>query len=547
VTSTKWPELLYKFDTARIRNATRLVFNGMEWAGALMGLFGAGKNRVCAVVAAGTTAEMAKQVRAALRETLTVELRLDWLRSDAERRRFLAWVARQKFGRRVTLMATCRRVSAGGRFKNGIKGEMYWLSQAREAGCEWCDIEVETLRELPDKTMRGYQMPSKVLLSVHDFRGTPALAREMKVADHDGVTAVKIAATANTIADSVRILGLARRSSNFVAVPMGEIGLPARILALREGSALTYAPVGEATAPGQVSLHEMMHLYRAHELTRRTRIFGVIGDPVGHSLSPLLHNTAFIARDVDAVYLPFLVHRLKDFLDAVETLGIRGFSVTLPHKETILKYLKECDPLAAEIGAVNTVVVRGDGSLYGSNTDYVGVLAALEAKMRLRGSRVLVFGAGGAARSAAFALARAGAQVAICARREQVGKNLARAVNGEFLGRRALRSEKFEAIINATPVGMYPHSKISPLSGWELNCRIVMDLIYRPLDTELLKIARKKGITTVSGVDMFLAQGFAQWELWTGKSAPEAAMRRAVLQSLRAEEAPSRKSRGSRA
>jgi 3-dehydroquinate dehydratase/shikimate dehydrogenase len=291
----------------------------------------------------------------------------------------------------------------------------------------------------------------------------------------------------------------------------------------------------------------MMHLYRAHELTKSTRVFGVIGDPVGHSLSPLLHNTGFIARHVDAVYLPFLVHRLKDFLDAVEILGIRGFSITLPHKQAILKYLKECDPLAAEIGAVNTVVVRGDGSLYGSNTDYVGVLGALESKMRLRGSRLLVFGAGGAARSTAFALARAGADVVIYARREQVGKKLAQAVNGEFLARRALRTEKFEAIINATPVGMYPHSKISPLSARELNCRIVMDLIYRPLDTELLKIARKKGISTVSGVEMFLAQGFAQWELWTAKSAPKAAMRRAVLQSLRAEEAPPRKSRGSRA
>jgi 3-dehydroquinate dehydratase/shikimate dehydrogenase len=386
-----------------------------------------------------------------------------------------------------------------------------------------------------------------VLLSVHDFKGIPTLAREMKVANHDGIAAVKVAARANSIADSVQLLGLARSSGNFVAVPMGEMGLPARILALREGSALAYAPVGEVTAPGQVSLREMMHLYRAHELTRRTRVFGVIGDPVGHSLSPLLHNTGFIARDVDAVYLPFLVHKLKDFLDRVEALGIRGFSVTLPHKQTILKHLKECDPLAAEIGAVNTVVVRGDGSLYGSNTDYVGVLGALERKMRLRGSRLLVFGAGGAARSTAFALARAGADVVICARREQVGKKLAQAVNGEFLARRALRTEKFEAIINATPVGMYPHSKISPLSARELNCGIVMDLIYRPLDTELLKIARKKGISTVSGVEMFLAQGFAQWELWTGKSAPKAAMRRAVLQSLRTEEAPPRKSRGSRA
>jgi len=519
----------------------------MERTGLLMGLFGVGKSRVSAVVAAATAREMATQVRAGLRETPTVELRLDWLRSDAERRRFLAWLKRQKFSKRVVLMATCRRVPAGGRFKSGIKREMHWLGQAREAGCTWCDVEVETLRELPDRTVNGYGVPSKVLLSVHDFKATPALAREMNVAAHGGVTAMKIAARANTIADSLRLLGLARRWTNFVAVPMGEIGLPARILALREGSALAYAAVGEATAPGQVSLREMMHLYRAHELTRKTRVFGVIGDPVGHSLSPLLHNTGFIARDMDAVYLPFLVRRLKDFLDVVERLGIRGFSVTLPHKETMLKYLKECDPLAAEIGAVNTVVVRCDGSLYGSNTDYVGVLGALELKMRLRGSRVLVFGAGGAARSAVFALARAGAQVAICARRERVGKNLARAVNGEFLGRRALRSEKFEAIINATPVGMYPHSKISPLSARELNCHVVMDLIYRPLDTELIKIARGRGISTVSGADMFLAQGFAQWELWTGKSAPEETMRRAVLQSLRAEEAPSGKSRGSRA
>lgn len=512
-----------------------------------MGLLGTGRSKVCAVTAAATAREMAGQVRAALQQTPTVELRLDWLRSDVERQRLLAWVKTKKFGKRVRLLATCRRLAAGGKFKGGIKEQMYWLGQAREAGCAWCDVEIETVRELPGKTVSGFGVSSRVLLSVHDFKGTPAFRREMQLGVRSGIAAMKIAARANTIADSVRLLGLARASKHFVAVPMGEIGLPARILALREGSALAYAPVGAATAPGQVSLREMMHLYRAHELTQRTRVFAVIGDPVGHSLSPLLHNTGFIARDVDAVYLPFLVHKLKDFLDAVETLGIRGFSVTLPHKETILKYLKGCDPLAAEIGAVNTVVAGNDGSLYGSNTDYVGVLRALQARMRLHGGRVLVFGAGGAARSAAFALARAGAQVAICSRREEMGKNLARAVNGEFVRRRALRSEKFEAIINATPVGMYPHGEISPLSARELNCRIVMDLIYRPLDTALLKMARKKGISTISGVDMFLAQGFAQWELWTGKSAPKATMRRAVVQSLRAEKAPSGNDRGSRA
>ena len=138
-----------------------------------MGLFGTGKSKVCAVAAAATAGEMAKQVRAALQETPTVELRLDWLRSDAERRRLLAWVKRQKFGTRVRVIATCRLVPAGGKFKGGIKAEMYWLTQAREVGCVWCDVEVETLRELPDKSVSGYGVPSQVLLSVHDFKGTP--------------------------------------------------------------------------------------------------------------------------------------------------------------------------------------------------------------------------------------------------------------------------------------------------------------------------------------------------------------------------------------
>jgi len=321
---------------------------------------------------------------------------------------------------------------------------------------------------------------------------------------------------------------------------MGEAGLPARILALRAGSALAYAPVAAATAPGQVSLHDLRHLYRAHALTRRSAVYGVIGDPVGHSLSPLLHNTGFVERKLDAVYLPFLVEDLRDFLRALPEFGIRGFSVTLPHKQTILRHLAECDPLAAEIGAVNTVVVRADGSLFGCNTDYVGVLRALESRLQLAGSRVLVFGAGGSARAAAFALARAGAGVAVCARREKQARELARAVGGEALPRRALRSEFFDAILNSTPVGMHPRAGISPLSPAELHCRIVMDLIYRPEKTQLLKLAERRGCATVSGVDMFLAQGIAQWEIWTRRPAPEAPMRRAVLRALRAEETVSR-------
>jgi shikimate dehydrogenase len=215
--------------------------------------------------------------------------------------------------------------------------------------------------------------------------------------------------------------------------------------------------------------------------------------------------------------------------------AVAGLSVTIPHKETIVRLLDECDPLAARIGAVNTVVVRGGGRLYGYNTDYVGVLRSLERRMRLAGSRVLLFGAGGAARAAAFALAQAGSIVCLCARRPERARELARAVGGQVVARSALKHEFFDAIVNCTPVGMHPRGG-APLTSAELNCRIVMDMVYRPRETELLHLARRKGIQVISGLEMFLAQGFAQYEIWTGERAPESAMRGAVVSVLGQEE-----------
>jgi len=499
--------------------------------------------RLCAVVAASDADAMRRQVRLALAQTSTVELRLDWLRSDAERERFLRWLESRKFAT-VTFIATCRRVEGGGRFGGDVQAELLWLARAREAGCGWCDLEVESVRQLPGRTVkvaREAGVPRQVLLSLHDFARTPALPRSLGAAPYDEADAVKIATQATKLGDGLRLLRLARstrpagKSRKLVAVPMGDVGLPLRLLALREGSALAYAPVAEATAPGQVSLREMKELYRVHELNRATKVYGVIGSPIGHSLSPLLHNTGFVALGLNAVFLPFLVDKLPEFLAAVPEIGVRGFSVTLPHKQTIMKYLKTCDELAATIGAVNTVTVASDGSLHGFNTDYLGVLRALETRMRLAKSRVLIFGAGGSARAAAFALARAGANVVICARREAAARELARACGGESVPRRALLTEKFDALLNATPVGMHPHAGVSPLAPRELHCRVVMDLIYRPQRTELLKIAASNGIAGISGVEMFVAQGVAQWEMWTGKRAPQTRMRAAVLAALKEE------------
>jgi 3-dehydroquinate dehydratase / shikimate dehydrogenase len=494
--------------------------------------------RLCAVVATPSAREAIRQLRFAGRYTSTVELRLDWLRSDRERTSFLKALRRIK-KKGLTLVATCRRILGGGKLAGGAQAELYWLSQAREAGCQWCDLEIETLRELPGQTARSLPVSPKILLSFHDFERTPALPKNLVHARRGEADAVKIAARARSLRDSVKLLRMAHDSKDLVAVPMGEIGLPARLLALGRGSALAYAPVAAATAPGQVSLHDFKRLYRADSITQRTEVYGVIGSPIEHSLSPLLHNTGFIVAKRDAVYLPFLVQNLREFVEAIPEFGLRGFSITIPHKQTIMKYLAECEPMAEKIGAVNTVVVGKNGKLRGSNTDFLGVLRAFEGKLKLRSSRVLIFGAGGSARAAAFALADAGAEVLICARRESAARGLARACGAQAIARKYLASACFEAIVNATPLGMFPHAAESPLSPRELNCEILMDLIYRPLRTRLMHIAGGKGVRTVSGVEMLLAQGFAQWELWMGKPAPAEAMRSAVMAKLRQEEGKS--------
>ena len=444
-------------------------------------------------------------------------------------------------------MATCRRVEAGGRYRGTIARQLAILAEAVSAGCSWYDLEIETETECPAELLDALLGEGRRLTSAHFFDRMPgdlkAVAADLR---RRGSDAIKIAAHCESLGDSVRLLRFAGKQRKIVAVAMGEVAMPARFLALRERSALMYAPVDDATAPGQVSLDQMKDVYRADKIDRKTRVYGVIGNPIGHSLSPVMQNAGFKARHVNAIYLPFLVRDLKDFVKAIEPLRIRGFSVTIPHKEAILKYLDECDPLAKAIGAVNTVVVGRGGKLRGYNTDYVGVLRTLEHRMALPKSRVLILGAGGAARAVAFALSRAGAQVCIFSRRFGPAKELAKAVGGAALRQADLRREFFDAIVNATPVGMHPHVEDSPLDARDLNCRLVFDTIYRPRETKLLQLAAKRGIETVSGVEMFVAQGTAQWELWTGRRAPVEAMRRAVAAALTREENPARAHEGAR-
>ncbi|MFY9731355.1 MAG: shikimate dehydrogenase [Candidatus Acidiferrales bacterium] len=501
-----------------------------------------GESKICAVVAAENAAAMWLQVERALAATKTIELRLDWLANDGEIERFIAGLAASARRRgampgRVTLIATCRRREAGGGYRGTIGKQLIHLGEALRAGCEWYDLEIESASCCPAELLDVLLGEGRQICSAHFFQRAPKDWKRVVVSLSSGwPDAIKIAAQCESLSESRRVLAIARGRRDMITVPMGDVALPMRVLALRERGAFVYAPVENATAPGQVSLNDMVNLYRAGRITQRTRVYGVIGNPIGHSLSPQLQNAGFRARRIDAVYLPFLVRDLKDFCNSIAALRMKGFSVTRPHKETVLGYLDDCDELAASIGAVNTVSVRGNGKLFGHNTDYVGVLRALERRMPLRGSRVLIFGAGGVARAVAFALSRAGASVGVCARRPQQARSLARAAGGEAVARKHLRTEFFDAIVNATPVGMHPAIGRSPLEARELNCRLVFDTIYRPRVTKLMQLAVRRGIETVSGVEMFVAQGTAQWEIWTGRRAPEKAMRAAVLAALECEE-----------
>lgn len=503
-----------------------------------------GSDRICAVVAAPNASAAIRHFKAgaeAPARPAIMELRLDFLPNRSEVTRLFGWLARQ--ARKPALIATCRRLRAGGQFKGSVADQLAILEQAVAAGCHWCDLEIETAEQLAAAQLKIALAPARLLISSHDFRRLPQnLLAVLRRLDGFGGDAVKIAATCRSLADVRRLLELARGRQDVVVIPMGEEMLGERILALRQGSALAYAPVAQSTAPGQTSFEEVERVYRLRRrfgksnlgVHPKTGLYAVIGDPVAHSLSPLMHNAAFAARHKNAVYVPFHVRDLSDFLAAIESFHIAGFSVTIPHKERILRYLHHCDPLAAEIGAVNTVVVRA-GKLYGYNTDFAGVLRPIERRLPLDSSSVLLVGAGGAARAAAFALARAGSAVTIWARRPQRARALATAIGGETIARHEIVRRRFDAILNCTPVGMHP-GRGSPLESRELNCSLVMDLIYRPLKTELLRRAERRGIETISGVDMFVAQGVAQWELWMGESAPERVMRRAVLAALQKEE-----------
>jgi 3-dehydroquinate dehydratase/shikimate dehydrogenase len=262
-----------------------------------------------------------------------------------------------------------------------------------------------------------------------------------------------------------------------------------------------------------------------------TQVYGVAGDPVAHSLSPIMMNAAFRRETVNAVYLALHAKTLKDLLACMPDIPIRGLSITIPYKQDIVEELSNSDPLTRQIGACNTVVRSQDGKLYGFNTDVAGVIGPLEQRMDLQGAKVLLVGAGGVARAAAFGLKNKGAEVFIVNRTAEKGQALARQVKAKYVRRTDLARMSFDVIINATPVGMGSNRQ-SPLEEKELNTKFLFDLVYVPAETKLVKMARDRNIQIIPGLEMFVQQGARQFEIWSGKPAPVAEMSYVVTKAL---------------
>lgn len=271
------------------------------------------------------------------------------------------------------------------------------------------------------------------------------------------------------------------------------------------------------------------------KITGRTRVFGIIGNPVSHSLSPLMHNAAFSELKEDCVYVAFPVEDISAAVAGIKGLSISGASVTIPHKEAVIPLLDVVDPVAANIGAVNTLhLVEREGArtLCGSNTDWIGANRALQEKTELEGKRIVLFGAGGSARALGFGFQQAGAEVVLCSRTESRGRALADDLGCSWRPLAEAAELQGDILVNATSVGMAPNADSSIVSATALGgYEVVMDIVYAPLATRLLKEAAEAGCITVNGLEMLLYQGVAQFELWTGKTAPVETMRKILFEA----------------
>jgi 3-dehydroquinate dehydratase / shikimate dehydrogenase len=470
---------------------------------------------LCVTVAAPTMAEL-RQRRDEVAGADLIELRLDHAR-DADVSGALA-------GRRTPVIVTCRAKREGGAFEGSEAERLKILSDALRLGAEHVDVEFSAGFDDLIRSTKG----KRIVLSMHDFDGVPGdLSARVRAMRGMGTDVVKVAVFSRSLWDNLALLDLRDSSHRSIFVGMGPAGLPTRILAAHFGSSWSYA--GDGHAPGQLSSAEMLDGFGFRSITAQTAIYGVTGSSLTHSISPSMHNAAFRAAGIDAVYVPMPASSADDFLAFANALHVRGASVTIPFKVDLFNKVDAADELSKRVGAVNTLK-RHQSKWMARNTDVSGFLAPLGDRRKLRGIRAAILGAGGAARAVAAALASVGAEVRVYARNQTRAEEVARTGNGKA-GSLPIPPNSWDLLVNTTPVGTYPAVDETPFSG-VFDGRMVYDLIYNPPLTRLLREAAAAGCETIGGLDMLVAQAEDQFEWWTGRRPAAGLMRQAAMTRL---------------
>jgi 3-dehydroquinate dehydratase/shikimate dehydrogenase len=490
--------------------------------------------KVCLALSGETAEDMVATAESMARDNPFLEFRLDYLKQPlAALPKIHRFLETHQY---VTAIGTCRRADNGGKFKGSLAAQLEVLTRAHAAGCQIVDLELQSASKAKPEAIARLRSRAALILSFHDFRATRNLDETLGKMLKIPADFYKVVSTATTLSDNVAMMKFLQAQSGkhaLIGLCMGEQGIISRVLSVRAGSAFTFAAVSAdlKTAPGQVSARDLRSIYRIDQVDAATRIYGVAGDPIEHSLSPVIMNAALRRENVNGVYLPLHAKTLKELIHCVREIPLHGLSITMPYKQAMLPYLDNTDAHTAKIGACNTVVRGQDGKFYGFNTDVAGVVRPLEQRLAIANAKVLVLGAGGAARAAVFGLKERGAEVWILNRTSAKAQKLARQAKARSIKRADLRKIAFDVIINATPVGM-GNTRDCPLKDDEIQANVVFDMVYDPVETHLLQAARAKGIAVIPGVEMFVQQAARQFEIWTGKPAPAGDMLRAVTIAL---------------
>lgn len=461
-----------------------------------------------------------------------VELRLDYINGQINLKRLLN-------DRPGPVIVTIRRPQDGGKYSGTEQERQVLLRTAIADGVDYVDLEEDVAAAI------GRYGKTKRIISMHDFRKTPddleAIHERLAKLDPD---IVKVSTLANQPHDNLRMLRLVKQSKiPTVGICMGDIGTPSRLLAGRCGAPFSYATFHHerTLAPGQLSFQQMIEVYNYDQITAATEVYGVIGDPIAQSLSPIIHNAAFRELKLDKVYISFRIPRedLNSFLDDAPELGIKGLSVTIPHKESVLKRVNKIDGAVRGTTAANTLVFEDD-QIAGYNTDYRGAMDCLSDALTdersdadVANKVALVLGAGGAAKAIAFGLQRRGAEVVIASRTRERADKLASALGCKAVDWSTRHNFWVDLLVNCTPVGMHPNVDETPYDKHYLKpSMVVFDTVYNPESTLLVKDSRARSCTVVTGVDMFIRQAALQFKLFTGQDAPTELMRDVLKRTI---------------